>query len=275
MNTYPNSSEIDINQLINYVISASELELLPRFNQVKRDYKADGSIVTEADLAMQNRLHEALQQAYPDIELLGEEMSAEQQQDLLASGKPLWCLDPVDGTSNFAAGVPYFSVSLALIIDGQVTLGLVYDPIRQECFYAQRDKGAWLNDQQLSPRNFGLNLKQSIALIDFKRLTPQLATQLITDVPYASQRNFGSIALELSWIAAGLSHIYLHGKQQLWDYAAALLILNEAGGYSCTLAGNPVSDNQLTPKSTVAALDKKLFTDWCQYLNVPRYSDNL
>jgi len=266
---------IDIKQLINHVISASELELLPRFNQVKRDYKADGSIVTKADLAMQNSLHKALQQAYPDIELLGEEMSAKQQHDLLASGKPLWCLDPVDGTSNFAAGVPYFSVSLALIMDGQVTLGLVYDPIRQECFYAQRGQGAWLNDQKLSPHNVGLNLKQSIALIDFKRLTPQLSTQLITDVPYASQRNFGSIALELSWIAAGRSHIYLHGKQQLWDYAAALLILDEAGGYSCTLAGKPVSDNQLTPKSTVAALDKKLFTDWCQYLDVPSFSDNL
>ncbi len=259
---------INLDQIKEIVISASKVELLPRFNAVERAYKPDGSVVTEADLIMQEQLISRLQSAYPDIELLGEEMTAEEQQTLLSSGKALWCLDPVDGTSNFAAGFPYFSVSLALIEDGHVTLGLVYDPIRDECFSAQLGQGAYLNEQRLSIKETGLALKKSIALLDFKRLTPQLATQLVTERPYASQRSLGSIALELCWIAAGRGHIYLHAKQHLWDYAAAQLILSEAGGQACTLEGLPLSSDKLTPCSTIAALDSSLFTQWCNYLNV-------
>ncbi|RKZ85579.1 MAG: inositol monophosphatase [Gammaproteobacteria bacterium] len=261
--------KINIEQLKEIVITASNTELLPRFNSVTRSYKADGSIVTEADLIMQDCLTKALQLAYPDIELLGEEMSAEQQQALLSSGKPLWCLDPVDGTSNFAAGIPYFSVSLALIENGQVTFGLVYDPVRSECFTAQIGQGATLNDQALASVHSNLSLKRTIALIDFKRLTPELATQLVSELPYGSQRSLGSIALELCWIAARRGHIYLHGKQQLWDYAAAQLILSEAGGYACTLDGEALFNNQLVPRSTIAALDIQIFKDWCDYLRVP------
>ena len=109
---------------------------------------------------------------------------------------------------------------------------------------------------------------EAIAFIDFKRLSPDLATQLVNEIPYASQRSMGSIALELCWIAAGRGHIYLHAKQQLWDYAAAQLILDEAGGHACTLEGDALKTNQLLPCSTVASLDKALFDDWCAYLNV-------
>lgn len=259
---------IDFDHLKDIVITTSKAELLPRFNSVKRNYKADGSVVTEADLIMQSRLTASLQEAYPDIKLLGEEMSVEQQQSLLATGDPVWCLDPVDGTSNFAAGVPYFSVSLALLEQGQATLGLVYDPIRDECFAAQSNQGATLNGQPLEAHQTNLPLTRAIALIDFKRLTPELASQLVAETPYGSQRSLGSIALELCWIAAGRGHVYLHGKQQLWDYAAALLILTEAGGQACTSHGTPLLDSTLTPQSTVAALDPQLFNDWCQYLNI-------
>ena len=260
---------VNLERIKEIVISISKAELLHRFNSVTRDYKADGSVVTEADLIMQSRLTAALHELYPDIQLLGEEMSAEQQQTLLSSGQSLWCLDPVDGTSNFAAGMPYFCVSLALIEHGKVTLGLVYDPIHDECFSAQLGQGATLNQQTLSSKATNLTLDRSIALIDFKRLTHDLATQLVINRPYASQRSLGSIALELCWIAAGRGHIYLHGKQQLWDYAAAQLILSEAGAYACTLEGKALSSNQLKPISTVAALDKTLFMQWCDYLNVP------
>jgi len=260
--------KLDLKQLEDIVISASKAELLPRFNAVERAYKPDGSVVTEADIVMQDQLTSRLQEAYPDIELLGEEMTTEQQQSLLDSGKALWCLDPVDGTSNFAAGVPYFSVSLALIENGVSTLGIVYDPIRDECFSAQLGQGAYLNGLPLSAKETGLPLQRAIALIDFKRLGPELATQLVTELPYGSQRSLGSIALELCWLAAGRGHIYLHAKQHLWDYAAALVILGEAGGHACTLEGHTLSSKQLTPSSTVAALDKSLFNSWCHTLNV-------
>lgn len=267
---YTLAMNIDLEQLKNIVITASKEELLPRFNSVKRNYKHDGSVVTEADLVMQARLTSRLQETYPDIALLGEEMSAEQQHALLASDIPLWCLDPVDGTSNFAAGMPYFCVSLALIENGIVTLGLVYDPIRDECFSAQNGKGAYLNNEPLSRQDTDLQLKDAIAMIDFKRLTPELATKLVTHRPYGSQRSLGSIALELCWIAAGRGHIYLHGKQQLWDYAAAQLILSEAGALALTLEGEALRSDSLKPISTIAASDESLFNEWATYLNIPR-----
>lgn len=261
---------IDLEQLKHIIITASNEELLPRFNSVKRNYKRDGSVVTEADLVMQARLISYLKEMEPSIALLGEEMTAEQQQTLLASDTPLWCLDPIDGTSNFAAGVPYFCVSLALIEKGTITLGLVYDPIREECFSAQRGQGAFLNNKRLSSESTGLHLKNAIAMIDFKRLPPELATQLITHRPYASQRSLGSIALELCWIAAGRGHIYLHGKQQLWDYAAAQVILSEAGAQILTLEGETLRSDSLKPVSSIAALDASLFNEWATYLNIPR-----
>ena len=99
---------VNLERIKEIVISISKSELLPRFNSVIRNYKADGSVVTEADLIMQSRLTDALHELYPNIQLLGEEMTAQQQQALLSSEQALWCLDPVDGTSNFAAGMPYF-----------------------------------------------------------------------------------------------------------------------------------------------------------------------
>jgi len=257
---------LDRKQIEQLVISVAKTELLPRFNDVKRHYKSDGSIVTEADHIVQKKLLEAFESLCPETVLLGEEMTTEQQQALFDSGQSLWCLDPVDGTSNFAAGVPYFSVSLALIDKGEIVFGLVYDPIHDECFTAIKGQGAWLNDQPLKLENTEVSLKRSIALIDFKRLPDMMATRLVTDIPYGSQRSLGSIAIELCWIAAGRGHIYLHAKQHLWDYAAAQLILLEAGGFARTLEDEPVYAHTMSPRSTLAAVNKVLFKEWQQYL---------
>jgi myo-inositol-1(or 4)-monophosphatase len=258
---------IDRQQLQQIVRDVARATLLPLFNNVHREYKKDGSIITVADKVMQQALTERLAELCPNVMLLGEEMTVAQQQALLDSDQPLWCLDPVDGTSNFAAGLPFFSVSLALIEAGQVTAGVVLDPIRDECFSALRDEGAWLNDVPLSTEDTGLSLKRSIAFVDFKRLPAPLSTQLVNHRPYGSQRNLGSIALELCWLAAGRGHIYLHGDQHIWDYAAADLILAEAGGYAATLDGNTPFKATLKPRSMYAAVDHALFEQWQNTLN--------
>lgn len=257
---------IDRQQLQFIVRDVARATLLPLFNNVNREYKKDGSIITLADKAMQQALTERLAQICPGVSLLGEEMTVAQQQALLDSGQPLWCLDPVDGTSNFAAGLPFFSVSLALIESGEVKAGVVLDPIRDESFSAVRGEGAWLNDQPLLAEETGLPLKRSIAFVDFKRLPRALSSRLVTDRPYGSQRNLGSIALELCWLAAGRGHIYLHGSQHIWDYAAADLILAEAGGFAATLQGDQPFIHSLQPRSTYAAIDHKLFQQWQAYL---------
>jgi myo-inositol-1(or 4)-monophosphatase len=262
------SMPYSINDVQHNVIAAAKAELLPRFARVARQHKMDGSVLTEADLAMQERLGGLLLRQFPETAFLGEEMDAVQQQQILQTDKPVWCLDPLDGTSNFAAGIPYFCVSLALLQQGKVVLGLVYDPLRDECFAAGPEQRATLNGEPLATVESGLSLKQATALVDFKRLQPALAVKLVSDVPYASQRSFGSVALDWCWLAAGRSHVYLHGRSNIWDYAAGNYVFLCAGGFASTLEGDPVFTQELTPRSSVAAVDQSLFAEWCACLDV-------
>ena len=257
----------DLSILKQIIISAARDELLPRFADVQRNTKMDGSFVTEADLAVQARITKELQQRYPDTALLGEEMTADEQAELLHNSESLWCLDPLDGTSNFAVGTPYYAISLALIERGVATLGIVYDPNRDECFVGIRGQGAFLNDEPLTVKAVDLPLSQCTALIDFKRLPPRLAMDLVAQRPYASQRSYGSVALDWCWMAASRFHVYLHGASNIWDYAAGLLIFNEAGGYSSTLEGDEIYVNELSKRSSVGALDQATFEQWVSWLN--------
>lgn len=258
----------DLQQLQTIIVPAAREELLPRFAQVEREHKADGSFLTEADIAVQKRIAKQLMRHWPDTVFLGEEMTAEQQAGLLASEQPIWCLDPLDGTSNFAAGIPYFAVSLSLLEKGEVVLGIVYDPVRDECFAASKANGATLNGAPLQVPASGLALKHATAIIDFKRLAPELAVRLVSEIPYASQRSFGSVALDWCWLATGRSHIYLHGRSNIWDYSAGNFIFNMAGGHSCTLEGEPLFVNALQPRSSVGAVDAPLFSEWTRWLGI-------
>lgn len=251
------------------VVCAAHEELEPRLNGVTRHYKHDGSIVTEGDLAMHRRLEKELRGLWPEISFLSEETPHAKCHELLReTSDAFWCLDPLDGTNNFAAGLPFFAVSLALIHRRQPVVGIIYDPIRDERFRAEKDRGAWLNGRPLKPDVNIDQLRQAIALVDYKRLAPELSLRLIRERPYASQRNFGSCALEWAWIAAGRAHVYLHGGQQLWDCAAGTVILTEAGGFSCTLDGEPVFEPTEEPRSVVASADPDLFVSWRNWLGV-------
>ncbi|MDH5512772.1 MAG: inositol monophosphatase, partial [Gammaproteobacteria bacterium] len=134
-------------ELRELVSNAAREVLMPLFADVIRHIKHDGSVVTEADVSMQQRLKSDLARLWPQYDFLGEEMPGHEHEQLTTDlEKGLWCVDPLDGTSNFATGIPYFAVSLALIINGRQELGLVYDPVRDECFMACRGQGARLND---------------------------------------------------------------------------------------------------------------------------------
>lgn len=262
-------TSIDISSLRTSLRLAAREELLGRFVASGIGYKADGSLVTAADFAMNSRIRTELGHLYPDTAFLSEEMSPEEQLRALESvDQDLWVLDPLDGTSNYVNGLPYFCVSLALIRNGQVLYGLVYDPNRDECFDARLGEGAWLNGQPLGRGPQVLSLGQSIALVDFKRLPPALASRLAATPPYASQRSLGSVALDFCWLAAGRVHLYLHGRHNLWDYAAGRLILQQAGGYCLDLEGRVDPPLSLDPRSSVAALEAGLFRQWCAWLGI-------
>jgi myo-inositol-1(or 4)-monophosphatase len=254
-------------QLQSIIMRAGREELLPRFQQVSHKIKDDGSILTEADLGVQRRLCEELSQHWPDIAFLSEEQPPEQQAALLRDlSRPLWCLDPLDGTSNFAAGLPCFAISLALLVGGVSVAGLIYDPMHNECFRADLGQGAWLNEHRLRLQPTRAALDLAVAMVDLKRLPTPLARKLAETPPYASQRNFGSSALEWAWVAAGRGHVYLHGGQKLWDFAAGSLILEEAGGRSCTLDRERVFKLSLESRSVIAGSGDALFNYWRDWL---------
>jgi myo-inositol-1(or 4)-monophosphatase len=256
--------------LADLVRAAARAELGPRAAPAPARAKADGSLVTPADEAMQRRLVAALGERWPGLPVLGEEMGlAEQERALAAASRGLWVVDPIDGTSNYAAGLPYYAVSVALLREGSADLGVVHDPTRDETFAARAGGGVFLNGVPLAAPPPPPPLASALAAVDFKRLGPALATRLATAPPYGSQRSFGSVALDWCWLACGRVHLYLHGRQRLWDYAASELFFRECGGRSCTLDGEPVARPDLSPRSALAALDGRLFEAWRTWIAGP------
>ena len=243
--------------------------LLPIFGKCDYSYKDDGSIVTAADISMQQALERELLKRWPDYAILAEEMSESEQQAVINSLSGYWCIDPLDGTNNFTSGLPLFAVSIALIIDAEQILGFIYDPSRDEVFFAEKDKGASLNGIRLDGTTRTEQTKRTVAEIDMKRLPAELATRLVTEEPYGSQRNIGSAALDWCWLAAGRYNVYLHGGQKLWDYAAGNLILREAGGKAVSLDGEPVFRGLLETRSALASLDTPLFDEWVDWIGLP------
>jgi len=255
----------DLQVLQELVIRVAREEILPRFNHVSGHDKADGSVLTEADLVAQTRLQAGLAEL-SDLPLLGEEMAESEQRRLLQESDGLWCLDPLDGTSNFASGLPFFCTSLALIEQGVAQLSVIYDPIRNECFTARHGHGAWLNGKPLRSQTSVRELSKAIAEVDLKRLPHELAGRVAAEHPFRSQRNFGSGALDWAWLAAGRYQLYMHGGQKLWDYVGGVLILEEAGGRATSFEGEAVMCDQLIPRSVIAAADDNLYRQWHAWL---------
>jgi Archaeal fructose-1,6-bisphosphatase and related enzymes of inositol monophosphatase family len=209
---------------------------------------------------------------FPGIPLLGEEMTSSEQEDMLQNGdSALWVLDPLDGTSNYVAGFPFFSISLALIEGGRTVLGVILDPVRDECFVAAQGQGAWLNDQPIRPFAPSRALHDCLAVVDLKRLPAERFQPIVRHACFGSQRNLGSVALEWCWLAAGRFQLYLHGGQRLWDYAAGRLIADEAGAAVMHLIPDSLQPSpriSLEPRLAIAAADSGLLRAWCDCLGL-------
>lgn len=242
-------------------------EIMPRFLQVVREHKCDGSVLTAADLAAQAFLATRLR-ALADLPILGEEMEDGEQRAAQAAGDDgLWCFDPIDGTTNFLVGLPCFAVSVALMRRGKPVLGVIYAPMADEMFTALAGGGARLNGEPLPLREGEKRLDKGVALVDLKRLPVPLRNALAATPPYYSQRNFGSSVLEWCYLAAGRADLLLHGSQRPWDYAAGSLILREAGGRVATLDCDDFDSAPPWHRSVVAALDDDAFSAWRDWIH--------
>ncbi len=256
----------DLAVIESIIEKSAESSLDAFFKQSTADFKSDGSIVTEADIAMQTAMTRGLRQMYPEVMMLGEENTNTEQLSVMNSGCDYWCLDPLDGTNNFHHTLPLFAVSLALISNNEIQLAIVYDPVRREFFSALKGHGLWINGSKAMPPEQPLKMEHSIAFVDFKRLDMAIKMRLIEQAPYKSQRNVGTCALEWAWLASGRVQLLLHGSEKFWDYAAGYLLTSEAGGFSQTIEGDSVFNNSLSPRSVIAASNTELFKQWTNWI---------
>ncbi len=241
-------------------------EIAPRYLRAAATRKFDGSLVSEADPAAQRALTARLR-AILDVPVLGEEMPAEEQRAIWnRAHAELWCVDPIDGTTNFVSGIPYFGVSVALMRAGRPQLGVVFNPATDEMFAAERGQGATLNGVTLPLRRAAVPLKRAVASVEFKRLSRALTRALIEERPYYSQRNYGAAALDWCYVAAGRFDLYLHASHLLWDCAAGSLILDEAGGRAGTFVAERFWDDPEWARPVIAALDPALYLEWREWL---------
>lgn len=251
-----------LDQLIATVREVAQTEVMPRFLRVGHSRKEDGTLFTAADLACQ----QALQRLLPkiaDAPVLGEEMSKEEQEAHWDAGtEALWVCDPIDGTTNFVHGLPYFAISVALLRQRRPVLAVTYNPVADEMYYAQAGCGAWLNGVRLPLKQHTPAIQDAIAGVETKWLGGRLPGRLASLAPYGSQRNFGASTLDWCYLAAGRFDLYIHGGQRLWDYAAGCLILSEAGGRIAGIWHDDYWEEPIWTRSAVAALHPPLFEQW-------------
>ena len=220
--------------------------------QVSRKGPAD--FVSKADQAAERTLWEELRAARPDWGFLLEE-AGEIEGD---PGKPRWVVDPLDGTSNFLHGIPHFAISIAVQepkLDGsgwgEVTAGLIYQPMTDESFWAEKTRGAWLHDRRLrvsSRRHLdealiatGIPFAGRGEAVEWTRIFAALGPQV------AGIRRFGAASLDLAWVAAGRYDGFWESPLEPWDTAAGCLLVREAGGFVSDFKGRsaPICDQQI------------------------------
>jgi len=265
------STTVVLDQLTDLAKYISEKEIIPNFKTSTHVRKSDGSPVTPVDVAVQSILEDRLPKIL-NVPVLGEEMPADKQSQIWGlRDSGIWCVDPIDGTTNFINGIPYFAVSIAYFSGGKSIFGLVFNPISGEVFTAEEGGGAYLGDQNLSDNaTRHARLEECVASVDFKRLPEALRMRLVFAPPYASQRNFGAASLEWCHVASGLFDVYVHGNQKVWDYAAGALIVSEAGGVMSSFATTKDHfwDGDALSRPVIAARDPAIFKDWSNWLHI-------
>ena len=214
--------------------------LRERFHTAKEvSYKGPSNLVTDVDLASERLLQEIFAREFPDFGFLGEEFGEQ------GDGTGLrWIVDPVDGTRNYALGVPHFAVSIALVNGSDALLGVTYDPIRDELFHTAKGEGAFLNGKRLSVTG-RTSVAESLLGFDMSAMDDKAvhALKLVQGLWPGLQgvRVMGSATLGLAYTAAGRLDIYFHHTVAPWDVAAGILMVQEAGGVVCDHHGGPAS----------------------------------
>ena len=255
MKVSPNGTNIGKeNRLLNFAIQTARdagnilVERLGRALQVSN--KGDIDLVTESDLASEKLIIDRIKSHYPRHAILAEESGATDGIEIVA-GKTdwKWIIDPLDGTTNYAHGYPCFCVSIALERAGAIEIGVVYDPMRDEMFAAERGQGATMNERRMRVSTVD-DLNKAMLCTGFPynvRERPNFARDFANFTMEAQAvRRDGSASLDLAYIACGRFDGFWEDGLKAWDVAAGVLLIQEAGGRVTDFTGAPL--DIYTPK---------------------------
>jgi len=189
--------------------------------QLQVSVKGNNDFVTNADLKVEKIIIDELSKSRKNYSILSEENGSIIKEDL----ENVWIIDPIDGTINFLHGIPHFAISIALRSNDEIIAGLIYDPIKDEMFYAEKNNGAYLNNKRIrvSKRNKIENCLFACGETDKENLKKN------TNLKFSLRRT-GSAALDMAYVAAGRYDGYFQKNLNLWDIAAGAIIVQEAGG---------------------------------------------
>lgn len=240
-------------------------QLIRDFGEVEKlqvSVKGPANFVTAADRKAEQTLRDELMTARPGYSFIGEEGGQTDGPDKTHT----WYVDPLDGTTNFLHGIPHFAISIGLEREGTMIAALVYNPVSDEMFIAEKGKGAFLNDQRIRVAGrrsmqdavvaCGLPHRGRGGLAEFRTEFAAVQEQV------AGLRRFGSAALDLAYVAAGRLDIYWERNLSSWDMAAGILLVREAGGYindcegtdAMFAKGNIVAGNETLQKELLKLL---------------------
>lgn len=213
------------------------------FHQVKKvEFKGRKDIVTDVDFLIEKALVARLREEFP-----GHSIITEESQGYRGESDFTWVIDPLDGTRNFAMGIPFFCCSIALTSGEDILVAALYDPLRDELFHAEKGKGAYLNSSPISVSR-RTSLGQALVGLDlgYHDGRAKRALELVCQLWPGMQavRIMGSAALGLAYAACGRLDIYFHHFLYPWDLAGGILLAQEAGGTVTDREGNPASMNK-------------------------------
>tara|TARA_B100000579_G_scaffold420855_1_gene421009 strand:+ start:461 stop:1264 length:804 start_codon:yes stop_codon:yes gene_type:complete len=253
--------------LIYKVCMKASKSLIRDFGEIENlqvSSKGPGDFVTSADKRTEKIIVNELLNAYPDYGILSEEIGTVNEKNK----DNRWIIDPIDGTSNFLNGIPHFSISIGYEENNSIKCGLIFDPIKNELFFAEKGSGAFMNNSRIRVSK-KKNLKESILATGGPKYSSKIKNIILDEYSYVSKnisipiRKFGSASLDIANVACGRFDGFWQRELSYWDIAAAEIILKEAGGFIENLTPK---ENELN-KSSIIASNSLIHDDLIKLIN--------
>ena len=258
-------SSANINVMVKACRKAAK-NIIRDFGEIEKlqvSLKGPGDFVTASDKKAEKILIEELQKARPRFSILSEEIGQ------ITNDKEFkWIIDPIDGTANFLHGIPHFAISIGLEHDDEIICGIVYDPIKDEMFVAEKGNGSYLNNQRMrvssrsklkdcivftgGPRLDSKN--KELALEEYKKFSSKILIPI---------RKLGSASLDMAYVAAGRCDGFWQRNLNYWDIAAGIILVKEAGGFVTDFEG----ENRYVENKTILATNSKINKEMIEVLN--------